>query len=201
MKTRKFLALLGTVGILFASCSDDDDGDNPDPVSQEELITTMTVTLAGGGDPVVLNLFDEDGPDGPGAPVVEVDGNLKASTSYVGTISLLNESEEEPEFVNEEIEEEADEHQFFYLTEDLGIVTTYTDMESNYVDSENNRFESTNPVGIDFTLMTSEATGTGKLRVVLIHEPNKGAAGVASGDITNAAGTPDIDWTFDITVE
>ena len=198
MNLRKFLTMCSVATLLLTSCSDDDD--SPAPVSDEEVITTMVVTLTDGTDTVTLRFFDVDGADGPTEPTSQ-GGTLKASTTYTGSVSILNETEDPAENVNEEIEEEADEHQFFFLTDDLGITTAYSDNESDYEDANGNPFTSTNPVGITFTLTTTATTGDGNLRVVLRHEPTKDAAGVSDGDITNAGGEPDVDWTFDISVE
>ncbi len=205
MNLRKFLAMFFVGALFLTSCSDDDD--NPDPGTEEELITTMKVTLTetGGTDTVTLNFFDEDGENGSIPPEDNVEGTLKTNTTYSGTIVLENESEDPVEVVNEEIEREADEHQFFYFVpeneDDLGITTAYTDKESDYRNSDGDLFPSENPVGITFTLTTTDQTGDTKLRVVLRHELIKDAAGVADGDITNAEGSPDVDWVFDITVE
>ena len=75
MKISNALYIFGLSGILLASCSDDDD--TPEPVNEEELITTMTVTLTpqGGGNSITLQTRDLDG-DGPDAPVVTVSGNF-----------------------------------------------------------------------------------------------------------------------------
>ena len=199
MNTRKFLSMLAIASLFMNSCSDDDE--TPAPVSEEEVITTMTVTLTGGSETITLKVFDEDGQDGPMDPVPTISGSLKANTTYMGTTILENETEDPAEVVNEEIEKEADEHQFFYLAEGLGITTGYDDDESDYVNSDGEPFTTTNPVGISFTLTTTDATGDASLRVVLRHEPVKDAEGVANGDITNAGGSPDIDYTFNIAVE
>ena len=63
--------------LLFVSCSDDDD---PVAVNEEEVITTMIVTLvpSDASTNITLKTQDLDG-DGPNAPVVTVLGNLKAS--------------------------------------------------------------------------------------------------------------------------
>lgn len=193
MNTRKFLLSFVISGLLLISCSDDDD--NPDPVNPEEVITTMVVTLIDGSDVVTLRFFDEDGDD-PTDPVVTVSGPLKSNTTYNGSIRILNETEDPAGEVNDEIKEEAEEHQFFYITDDLGITTAYADKESDYVSDAGD-----NPVGIEFTLTTTEQTGDADLKVELRHEPNKEAEGVADGDITNAGGEPDIEWTFNIEVD
>ncbi len=199
MNSRKFLGMLTLGALLFASCSDDDD--NPVAENEEELITTMLVTLQNGNDTVTMRFFDADGEDGPIDPVGTTTGALKASTTYTGSISILNETENPAENVNEEIEDEANEHQFFFITDDLGITSAYSDNESDYENEDGVAFTTTNPVGIKFALTTTDATGAGKLRVVLRHKPTKDAAGVVGGDITNAGGATDIDWTFDLAVQ
>ena len=47
MKFIKYALLAST--LIFASCSDDDDN-TPDAVNEEEVITTLTVTLDSGSD-------------------------------------------------------------------------------------------------------------------------------------------------------
>jgi len=111
-----------------------------------------------------------------------------------------NETEDPAELVNEEIEEEADEHQFFYIADELGITSTYEDQECDFNDMECEGSDA-RPLGINFTLSTTGMTGDAQLRIVLRHLLDKDAEGVSGGDITNAGGDTDIDATFDITVE
>ena len=91
MKNLKLLAALFLTAALLISCNDDDD---LDPVNEEEVITTMTVTLmpAGGGANVVLQTRDLDG-DGPNPPVITVSGPMTSGVKYMGNIVLLNETE------------------------------------------------------------------------------------------------------------
>lgn len=199
MNTRKFLSMLTLGSLLFASCSNDDD--NPAPVNEGELITKMTVSLVGGGKTINMIVADEDGAEGPTPPKVTVSGDLSTNTIYNGTIELLNESVNPVETINEEIEAEADEHQFFYTANSsLNITTTYTDKESDYKKEDGTAFTSTNPVGLKFTVTTTDA-GTGTFTITLRHELNKSASGVANGDITNAGGNTDITQTFEIAVK
>jgi hypothetical protein len=51
------------------------------------------------------------------------------------------------------------------------------------------------PIGLAFTLKTGTAAATGNIVVVLRHMPAKSAAGVATGDITNAGGATDAQIT------
>lgn len=86
------------------------------------------------------------------------------------------------------MEEEGVDHQVFYqLPTALGTFT-YTDLDLNG-----------KPIGLTFSLTTGNA-GTGNLTVTLRHLPNKSAAGVASGDITNAGGATDASVTYPVTV-
>ena len=183
------LVLLITM-IFFVSCDDDDDG-IPPPINEEEVITTMTVTLApqGGGSPVFLQTRDLDG-DGPDAPVVTVSGPLEAGQVYNGSIEILNETESPAEDITEEIEEEADEHQFFFLVGGtLDLTTEYDDQDDDG-----------NPIGLAFTA-TAGAASNGILTVVLRHEPDKDAAGVSDGEIANAGGETDIEQDFSLEIQ
>jgi len=184
MKTIKAILSLALVSVLFISCSNDDD--TPDPVNEEELITTMNITLspqAGGGD-ITLQSQDLDG-DGPNAPVITVSGPLSANSTYSGTVELLNETENPAENITEEVEEEADEHQFFYVVSGAVSGVTYTDQDGNG-----------NPVGITFELTTSDA-GAATLNVTLRHEPKK----PNDGTLADAGGETDITQTFTLTVQ
>jgi len=186
MKTLKSIFYLLVISLVFTSCSSDDD---PAPVNEEEVITTMTVRLtpSAGGNSITLQSRDLDG-DGPGTPTVTVSGALAANTTYNGSIELLDETDlSDVENITEEVEEEDEEHQFFFASA-IGTVA-YADMDADG-----------NPVGLSFTLSTGAAT-TGAFTVTLRHEPMKDAAGVSSGDITNAGGETDISETFTVVVQ
>lgn len=187
MKTLKRIAILSMLTGSFIACDSDND---PTPVVEEEVITTMTITLTpeGGGTAVELKTQDLDG-DGPNMPVVTVSGNLEASTTYSGSIELLNETESPAEDITEEVEELDDEHQFFFSATNAVATFAYNDMDAD-----------NNPVGLSFTLTTG-AAATGTVTITLIHEPIKDASGVSDGDITNAGGEEDIAETFNVVVQ
>jgi hypothetical protein len=154
---------------------------------QVEIITTVRVTLVGGGQTIILESKDLDG-DGPNAPVVTVSGNLLANTSYTGAVTFLNEIQNPAEDITAEVEAEGVDYQVFYqLASGLGTIT-YTDLDLNG-----------KPIGLTFTLTTGNA-GTGNLTVTLRHLPNKSGLGVASGDITNAGGSTDAVVTYPVWV-
>lgn len=186
MKNLKNISL-ALLGLLVISCNNDEVV-VPPVTNEEELITTVKVTLTNGSNSIVLQSKDLDG-DGPNAPVVTVVGNILANTTYVGSIQFLNESVNPADNITEEILAEDEDHQIFYqLSSGLGTIT-YTDNDSN-----------NKPVGLGFTYQTN-AVGTGNLVVTLRHLPSKSAPGVASGNISNAGGSTDAEVTLPITIQ
>lgn len=185
MKNLKFLASIILATLLFVSCSNDDDN-TPELVNEEEIITTLTVTLtpAGVGTPITLQTRDLDG-DGPDAPVITVSGNLTAGVTYNGVIVLLNETESPAENITLEVVEEDDEHQFFYTIGDgVDVTTAYSNFDADG-----------NPLGTQFAL-TAGAASSGTLTFTLRHEPTKPNTGLG-----NAGGETDIEVTFDIVIQ
>ena len=171
------VALTMAIALVFASCDNDD---NPDPVNEEEVITTLIATLtpAGGGTTVTLTYTDLDA-DGPNPPVAEVSGNLMGNTTYNGVIQVLNETETPAENITLEVLEEADEHQFFFEFTGSIAGATATDTDSMG-----------NPLGVTFDLTTNTA-GAATLSIVLRHEPTKPNNGLAT-----AGGETDIQADF-----
>jgi hypothetical protein len=181
MSNLRIFATVIFTTVLFVSCVNDSD-----PDIEEEVITTMTVTLVPDGDATAVVLFfkDLDG-DGPNAPDVDVSGSLVAGVTYNGSIELLNETEDPAEDITEEVEELDLEHQVFYtVSSSLEVSTEYINFDSEG-----------GPLGTKFTL-TADAKSNGKLTFTLRHEPNKNP----ENDMDAAGGATDIDATFDIEV-
>ncbi len=183
MKNLKLMALVFSMVLFSQACSNDDDA-----VVEEEVITTVIVTLTSGGQTTTLTSRDLDG-DGPNAPLVVVSGSLLKNTTYTGSIQFLNELESPAENITAEIAENDKEHQVFYrLSNGLGSFT-YADFDSNG-----------KPLGLQFSLTTANSSGNGNLTVILKHLLNKNAPGVASGDVTNAGGSTDVEVVFPVVV-
>lgn len=181
IKTKIFFLALTVV--TFTSCSNNDN-----PVNEDEVITTVTTTLTGGGQVITLTSRDLDG-DGPNAPVVTVSGTLNVGTTYNGTVTFLNETTNPADNITTEVLAEGVDHQlFFQAPVSLGTFA-YSDLDSNG-----------KPIGLQFTLATGNFSAMGNLLVTLRHLPNKSAAGVSSGDITNAAGSTDASVTYPISI-
>ena len=173
-----------TLLLLFTACEKD-----PVIPHEEELITTITYTLtpADGGTAISLSFKDLDG-DGGNDPTI-TGGILAANQTYTGVLELWNEAETPAENITLEIETEDAEHQFFFQPTVSQLVITYNDQDIEG-----------NPVGLQTTLATGDAA-SGSLKIILRHEPNKSASGVAGGDISNAGGETDIEVTFPVDVQ
>lgn len=185
MKTIKILSLLACIGITFMACSNDDDV--PEPVNEEETITTMTITLVpdGGGTNITIQTQDLDGDDGPNTPVRDISGNLAANTTYNGSVVFLNETESPAEDITEEVEEEDEEHQVLYVVSGNIASVSYDDVDGNG-----------NPVGLEFTIVTGDA-GNASFSATLLHEPKK----PNDGTLADAGGETDFTDTYTLTVE
>lgn len=168
--------------LALVACESDD---VPQIINEEELITTVEVTLTNSMNPadiVILRSVDADG-DGPLPAVAMASGSLTAGASYMGSTRFLNELEMPAEDITEEVSDESDEHEVFYVS---GVLTvTKTDVDING-----------NPLGLTFNAQTG-AAGTGTLTVVLRHELTKPNDNTLAG----AGGSTDAEVTFNITIQ
>lgn len=176
--------ILAFAVLFLFSCEKDD----PKIENEEELITTMIYRLTATDGTVVEGKFQDLDGEGGNAPVI-TPINLRANTTYTGSLTILNELENPAENITEEVAQEANEHQFFFQVTGANLTVAYAD-----TDGDNN------PVGLRTTVTTSAAS-TGTLSVTLRHEPNKSAAGVSAGNITNAGGETDINVVFNVVIQ
>jgi len=160
-----------------------------DPIieNEEELITTLTYQLVprDGSSPIVFKFSDLDG-DGGINPIITV-GRLKPNTVYDGTLTLLNEAANPVINITAEVVDEADEHQFFFITTPKDL------LKIDYADQD----KKGNPLGVT-SVLTTGASKEGVLKIILRHEPSKTATGVAAGIIDNAGGETDIEVNFNV---
>lgn len=174
-----------------------------DPNEEEEVINqvVLTFTPTDGGEDIRATWLDADG-EGVGNPTID-DINLDADTEYEMSIALANTLVDPAEDITEEIEDEDDEHQFFFeFTADIfaspsgdGNVDNASD-PLNYEDEDS---DSQDGSGLPVGLQTSWETGgvtSGTLRIILKHQP-----GVKSATSTSEDGGTDIDIEFSINIE
>jgi hypothetical protein len=186
------LLLLVAALVALAACKKDGDGNaSPtSPVNEEELITSLYIRFIpmGGGDTALFSFVDLDG-DG-GAPPVLVGDTLATGMGYEAEVWLLNASLSPVDTISLEVLAEGDQHQFFYSTIGSALAwSAYGDLDVNGL-----------PIGLYSEWTTNSAPGQGTFTVVLRHQPDKTAAGVAAGDISNAGGETDIEVTLPYTV-
>lgn len=184
--------------LFFTGC------DNDDPAKEDtpELITSVALifTPAAGGAAITATATD---PDGEGIQDLEVDGpiNLAKNTTYTLSITLVNELADptDPEYnITEEVEEEGDEHVFFFAwTNNVfsnpagnGNVDNRNDAV-NYNDEDDNGL----PLGLSTTWTTTDVTANGTFQVILKHQPD-----LKSASSTAAVGESDVDIEFTIAV-
>lgn len=174
------------IGALVATTTSCDKHDHEPHDHDQELITTMVLTMTpqGGGQAVTATFRDIDGPGGQAPVFTPSLVALSANTTYNATISLLNESVSPAEDLTSEIEEKGDEHEFFYVPTNLNLSVSKTDADSKGL-----------PIGLTSQIQTA-AGSHGALRVVLKHQP-----GSKSATSTIQTGETDIDVTYNIHIQ
>ena len=175
----QYKALYLLLSLIIISCSKDDE---PEPINEEELITTVQLTFkaAGTTDQIVRWREGSNNSD-----II----TLAANTQYEVGIVFLDESDpSDIEDITEEVKEEADEHQVFYEFSQLNIGLEQS--SSDTLDSNQN------PVYINSLWNTSEV-GSGTVTVYLIHEPVTKSSSTRDG----FAGETDVAVDFLITIE
>jgi len=167
---------------ILAGCSKDDHNHN-----DQEVINQLKINLSSASGNKKLVFEDPDG-EGGIKPTITGD-TLKANTIYTVTISLFSLINNSYKDISSEIESKGPEHQFFYSSTNPPLTFSYDDKDTK-----------NSPIGLK-SIWTTAAAGSGKVKVVLRHEPNKSAAGVSSGNILNAGGETDIEVEFDVVVQ
>lgn len=202
LKSVILLFIAGSL-ISLSGCNDDD----PAPENIPELVTkaTLKFTPDGGGSVIAVTATD---PDGEGVQDIKVDGpiNLKKGIQYTLALELINglyKPGDDGYDITIEVEEEGDEHQFFFRFSDGAFSSptgtgnikdnaSSTAGSINYLDEDDNGL----PVGISTSWTTAPATASAKtFRVVLKHQP-----GIKSNMSTSLDGESDLDITFDLNV-
>lgn len=186
--------LMVMVMFSFSSCVSDD----PEQEKEQELITDITLIFtevnASGqefGQPVSFKASNPEGLELGNNPTIET-VNLTIGKRYLLKLEVKNSIENED--ITEEILEEADEHQFYFLgTAFVGTpVLTYT-----YDDQDQNG----NPIGVRGFVQVSEnpAINNAQIRIVLRHDLNKSFQGANNPNWENfvqAGGESDLDISF-----
>ena len=170
---------------IFTACEEDEAA--PEEENEVEVFTDVKLVFTPSGGGAAVEAAAQD-PDGAGVQELQVLGtiNLAANTEYTLTMVIENCLESPCELMNEEIEEEDDEHQFFFaFTNDVftspagnGNIDSASD-PLNYNDTDGNG----NSLGLN-TSWTTGSASNGTFTVQLQHQPDVKTAtsGATDGD-------------------
>ncbi|HYG01450.1 MAG TPA: hypothetical protein VD927_03345 [Chryseosolibacter sp.] len=184
-----------TIALAFSGCDDDE----PMREDTPEMVTQIALTFSSAGEPLAFTATDPDG-DGPEDIQIDAPILLQANTTYTLNIALINglASPGEPGYdLTAEVEEEADEHIFFFGWEGGLFASPSGDGNlDNRDDSVNYEDEDSSglPLGLTTTWLTGNG-GTGAFRLVLKHQP-----GLKTSSSGSTTGETDVDITFQVTV-
>ncbi|GAA4422583.1 hypothetical protein GCM10023188_00320 [Pontibacter saemangeumensis] len=168
--------MIGALLVAGTSCKDDEP--KPEPVVEQETITTVTLNLVpeGKGQNATVTFGDQDKNGTPEIGTL----TLAPNTVYNFTVDLFDDSKTPPVDISAEVLAEGDEHElFFQPSNDLNATIQKTDMDKN------NR-----PIGLEGTLETGEAS-SGTLKVTLKHQ--EGLKGTTS-DISKGETDVEVDF-------
>ncbi|GMQ27573.1 hypothetical protein [Algoriphagus confluentis] len=193
--TKLPLYLFAALGFAFASC------ESEDPVEENdgEVITDVTLTFQEMdesnnpvGSPFSFTASDPQGIEVGGSPTIET-VTLTRGKTYLMTIEVYNSIEDED--ITEEIEEEADEHQFYFL----GSGFDSNILSISYADPDGIALGLRNML----TVSSSPGTNNTQMRVVLRHDLDKNSPGADDPNFANfvqAGGESDLDITFPVVI-
>ena len=183
------LLFLLAVGLLAGACKKDEQ--NVDPTDDNEAITTATLSFtntASATDIVTATVENlNTTPTFTGATL-----NLKANTTYNGSVSLLDKTKTPTVDATQEIREKLNEHLFVYTYAPSG--TTTSALSVTITDRDSNPSPGPYPVGLSTRVQTGTTAESGSLRVVLRHQPN-------SKNGTATPGTTDLDTAFPVVIK
>ncbi|MHA7131887.1 hypothetical protein [Algoriphagus namhaensis] len=193
MKNMKkaWVYVMAVAAVGFTACESDD----PVVENDEEVITDVVLKfteLDNAGNPTSTMLeftaSDPQGLENGSGPTIETI-TLDQNKSYRLQIEVLNSIENED--ITEEIEEEDDEHQFFFLGS--AFVGSAAPMTYVYNDDQ---------LGLDGRLTVSTSSfNTANMRVILRHDLDKSFPGTDNPSFENfaaAGGSSDLDITFQV---
>lgn len=177
----RFTAVVIVAGILFSSCNKNND----QPGNEEELITTLRVSLykSGSSTPMVFEFSDPDG--NGGNPPVRFDTiRVDAGSSYTCGLQVLDESKTPAVDITPEVIAEGTAHQFYYQPTGVSIIVQNVNTDiKNY------------PLGNTSTWTTAPAT-EGFMKITLKHKP-----GIKTANDDISIGETDVEVNFPAVVQ
>lgn len=193
--TKLPLYLFAALGFALASCESED----PIEENEGEVITDVTLTFQEidasnnpVGSPFSFTASDPEGIEVGATPTIET-VTITRGKMYLMTIEVFNSIENED--ITEEIEEEADEHQFYFL----GSAIDNNILSISYADEGGIALGLQNMVNVS----SSPGANNAQMRVVLRHDLDKNFPGATNPNFANfvqAGGESDLDITFPVVI-
>lgn len=182
---KKYLPIL-LASLLFTSCKKDE----VEPTDDNELITRVELKFTDltAKTAIIYTFQDLDG-DPKTAPEKFDKIVLNKGVTYSVSIGVYDDTKSPVMDITQEINEEADVHLFVYKTTPASLLTT------TILDKDKNGL----PIGLSSSILTQSTAGTGKLNLLLKHQPELNGVKVKTGQ--EAGGSTDIDLTFDVEVK
>ena len=182
---KKYLPIL-LVSLLFTSCKKDE----VEPTDDNELITRVELKFTDitAKSTLTYTFQDKDG-DPKTAPEKFDKIVLNKGVTYSVSIGVYDDTKSPVMDITQEINEEADVHLFVYKTTPASLLTT------TILDKDKNGL----PIGLSSSILTQSTAGTGKLNLLLKHQPELNGMKVKTGQ--EAGGSTDIDLLFDVEVK
>jgi hypothetical protein len=178
---KKTLLLALAMGLLLTACKKDE----PEPVQDNEFISTMRLTFTEGTNKLVYSIKDLDG-DGGKAPVADVI-KLLPNKTYTVTTEFLDETKTPAVDLTAEIAKESAEHLVVFESPASLLTVTRTDKDSR-------GFE----IGLKASARTV-AAANGSIKVTLRHQPEVGGMPTKNG--TASIGSTDFEGNFLVEVK
>jgi hypothetical protein len=183
---KKYLPIL-FAALLFTSCKKDEE---IEPTDDNELITRVELkfTDVAANTSLTYTFQDKDG-DPKTAPEKFDKIVLNKGVTYTVSVGVYDDTKSPIADITEEIAEESDVHLFVYKTTPAALLTT------TILDKDKNGL----PIGLSASVLTQSTAGTGKLNLLLKHQPELNGVKVKTGQ--EAGGSTDIDLLFDVEVK
>jgi hypothetical protein len=182
----KYLSIL-VAAILFTSCKKDE---QVEPTDDNELITRVELkfTDVAAKTTLTYTFQDKDG-DPKTAPEKFDKIVLNKGVTYSLSIGVFDDTKSPVKDITEEINEESDVHLFVFKMNPAALLAV------SILDKDKNGL----PIGLSSTAKTSATAGTGKLNLILKHQPVLNGVKVKTGN--EVGGSTDIDLLFDLEVK
>ena len=179
---KKFVLFL-SLSSLFFSCKKEE----VVPTDDNELITTVELIFTDANKKVSTFSFqDKDGDNKPEKfDKIVLDKNM----SYSLEINVYDETKNPKANITEQIKLESDVHLFVFKIDPASLLSLKA------IDKDKNGL----PIGVLSSGSTQNAAGTGKLNLILKHQPPINGKAVKTGN--ESGGSSDIDLVFDLSVK